>query len=177
MSATIVDFRVREEMAGAVLKEVAALEPAERVREAQSLTQMMGEAVQGLEEVWDRFREPLRSGVSPIDAAALARILIRSANLIGSSVELFVGEGLAIEEFKKTNLARLRRIKAHAASLRGLAEMPPPAPDAERLRRGLDQMERGQGVEAEVLLAEISLVDVRDIDDSREAIYSRMEGE
>ena len=48
MSTTIINFRVREEMAGAVLKEVAALEPSERLQEAQSLTQLMGQAVQGL---------------------------------------------------------------------------------------------------------------------------------
>jgi hypothetical protein len=155
MSTTIMDFRVREEMAGAVLKEVAALEPDERVREAQSLTQIMGEAVRGLEELWDNFREPLQSGVSPSHAAALARILTRSANLIANSVELLAGEGLAIDEFRKTTLARLRRIKAHAASLRDLAEMPAPAPDPERLRKSLEHVERDEGVDAEQLLAEI----------------------
>ena len=58
------DFRVREEMAGAVLKEVAALEPDERLREAQSLTQMVGEAVQGLEKLWDNLRKALQCGLS-----------------------------------------------------------------------------------------------------------------
>lgn len=47
-SHTIVDFRVREEMAGAVLKEVAVLEPGERLREAPSLTQIMARAVEVL---------------------------------------------------------------------------------------------------------------------------------
>jgi hypothetical protein len=120
-----------------------------------ALTQIIGEAVQGLEQLWENLREPLQSGASLSDAATLARILTRIANLIGSSVELLVGEGLAIEEFRKTNLPRLGRIKAHAASLRGLAEMPAPAPDPERLRRSLEQIDRDDGVDAEQLLAEI----------------------
>jgi len=64
--STIMDFRVREEMAGAVLKEVAALEPSERLQEAHSLTQMMGQAVQALEELWEELREPLQGGISPL---------------------------------------------------------------------------------------------------------------
>jgi hypothetical protein len=155
MTTTIMDFRVREEMAGAVLKEVAALEPDERIREAPSLTQMMTKAVQGLEELWENLREPLQSGVSLSDAATLAQILTRSANLMGSSVALLVGEGLAIDEFRKTHLARLRHIKAHAASLRGLAEMAAPALDPERVRRALQHVERDEGVDAEQLLTEI----------------------
>jgi len=155
MSTTIMDFRVREEMAGAVLKQVAALEPAERIQEAQSLTQIMAQAVQGLEELWTDLREPLERGVSPSQAATLGRILTRSANLIGSSLELLVRDSPSLEEFKKTNMASLQRIKGHAASLRRLAEMPAPAPDPERLRRSLEQMERGEGMDAEELLAEL----------------------
>jgi hypothetical protein len=155
MTTTIMDFRVREEMAGAVLKEVAALEPEERIREAQSLTQMMAKAVQGLEELWENLREPLQSGVSLSDAATLAQILTRSANLVGSSMALLVGEGFAIDEFKKTHLARLRHIKAHAASLRELAEMPAPALDPERVHRALQHVERDEGVDAEQLLTEV----------------------
>src|ERR1700730_15044843 len=73
MSSTIMDFRVREEMAGAVLKEVAALEPAERVQEADSLKQIMVQAVQGLEVLWADLRDPLERGVSPSQAVALGR--------------------------------------------------------------------------------------------------------
>jgi hypothetical protein len=65
MSNTIIDFRVREEMAGAVLKEVAALEPAERLQEAHSLTQLMGQAVQALEELWHDLREPFKPAYRP----------------------------------------------------------------------------------------------------------------
>ena len=54
MSTTLMDFRVREEMAGAVLKEVAALEPAERLQEAYALTQLLNQAVRGLEELWEK---------------------------------------------------------------------------------------------------------------------------
>ena len=155
MSTTIMDFRVREEMAGAVLKEVAALEPAERLQEAHSLTQIMGQAVQGLEELWGNLREPLQGGVSPSDAGTLARILTRSANLIGSSLELLIRENPSLEEFREANMARLQRIKARAASLRRLVEMPAPASDPERLRRSLEQMERGEAVDAEDFLAEL----------------------
>src|SRR5947208_13265859 len=123
MSSSIMDFRVREEMAGAVLKEVAALEPAERLQEAHSLTQIMGQAVQGLEELWGDLRQPLHAGVSPADAATLGRILTRSANLIGSSLDLLVRESPSLEEFRKSNMARLQRIKTHAASLRRLVDM------------------------------------------------------
>jgi hypothetical protein len=137
MSATIMDFRVREELAGAVLKEVAALEPAERLREAQSLSQIMGQAVQVLEELWGQLCEPLQGGVSPSDAAAVSGILTRSANLLGSSLELLVRDNPSLEEVKKANMARLQLIKARAASLRRLVEMPAPAPGPERLRRSL----------------------------------------
>ena len=153
--STIMDFRVREEMAGAVLKEVAALEPSERLQEAHSLTQMMGQAVQALEELWEDLREPLQGGISPSDAAALGQILTRSANLIGSALRLLVGESPWLEEFRKTNIARLERIKAHATSLRKLVEALSPAPDPQRLRRSLEQMERGEGIDAEDLLAEL----------------------
>jgi hypothetical protein len=153
--STIMDFRVREEMAGAVLKEVAALEPEERIREAQSLTQIVAKAVQGLEELWEKLREPLKGGISLSDAATLAQLLTRSANFMSSSVALLVGEGLAINEFGKTHLARLRNLKAHAASLRRLAEMPAPALDPERVRIALEQVERDEGVDAEQLLTEI----------------------
>jgi hypothetical protein len=155
MSSTIMDFRVREEMAGAVLKEVAALEPAERLQEAHSLTQIMDQTVQGLEELWADVREPLQRGVSPSQAAVLGRILTRSANFIGISLELLVRESPSLEEFKTAKMISLERIKGHAASLRRLAEMPAPAPDPERLRRSLEQMERGEGIDAEDLLAEL----------------------
>jgi hypothetical protein len=155
MSTNIMDFRVREAMAGAVLQEVAAMEPAERLQEAHALTQIMGEAVQGLEELWEDFREPLQGGVSPSDAATLGRILTRSANLIGSSLDLLTRESPSLETFREANTARLQRIKARAASLRRLVEMPSPAADPERLRRSLEQMERGDAVDAEDLLAQI----------------------
>jgi hypothetical protein len=155
MSTTIIDFRVREEMAGAVLKEVAALEPAERAAEAEALAQIMVQAVRGLEELWADLRDPLARGVSPSQAAAFGRILTRSANLIGISLELLARESPSLEAFKKANLASLERIKAYAASLRQLAKMPAPAPDPERLRRSLEQMERGEGIDAEDLLAEL----------------------
>jgi hypothetical protein len=155
MSATIMDFRVREEMAGAVLKEVAALEPAERVREAESLKQIMVQAVRGLEDLWTELRAPLERGVSPSQAAVLGRILTRSANLIIFSLELLARESPSLEEFKKVNMASLQRIKECATSLHRLAEMPPPEPDPERLRSSLEQMERGEGIDAEDLLAEL----------------------
>jgi hypothetical protein len=155
MSTSIVDFRVREEMAGAVLKEVAALEPAERLREAQTLGHLMDQAVQGLEEVWEDFREPLERGVSPPDAGALGRILTRSANLISSSLELLTRDSPSLEQFRQANLARLQRIKAHAASLSRLVEMTTPTPDPERLRRSLEQMQAAKGIDAENFLAEL----------------------
>ena len=152
--STILDFRVREEMAGAVLKEVAALEPAERIQEADSLTQIVAQAVQGLEELWADLREPLEHGVSPSQAAVLGRILTRSANLIVISLELLVRESPSLEEFKKTKMVSLQRIKGQAASLRRLAEMPVPTPDPEGLRTSLEQMERGEGIDSADLLAE-----------------------
>lgn len=152
---TIMDFRVREEMAGAVLKEVAALEPAEHLGEASTLTQVMTQAVQGLEELWEGLREPLQGGVSPTDAATLGRILTRSANLIGSSLELLAQESPALDDFRKAHMIRLQRIKACAASLRRLVEMSAPAPDQEGLGRSLEQVEKGEGVGAEDFLAEL----------------------
>jgi hypothetical protein len=154
-SSTIVDFRVREAMAAAVLKEVAALEPAERALEVTSLTQVMGRAVEGLEELWDDLRAPLEGGVSPSDAATLGRILTRSANLIASALALLAQESPSVEEFKKAHLLRLHHIKACAASLRQLCEMPSPVPDAERMRLSLEQVEKDQGVDAEDILAEL----------------------
>jgi hypothetical protein len=154
MSTTIMDFRLREEMAGAMLKEVAALEPAERVQEAESLMQIMAQAVRGLEELWADLRDPLERGVAPSQGTVLGRILTRSANLLGFSLELLVQENPSLEEFKKVNMASLQRIKGFAASLRCLAEMPGPAPDPELIRKSLEQMERGEGIDAEVLLAE-----------------------
>jgi hypothetical protein len=155
MGTTIMDFRVREEMAGAVLKEVAALEPAERVQEAESITQIVAQAVQGLEQLWADLREPLERGVSPSQAAVLGRILTRSGNLLGIGLELLARESPSLEEFKKANMASLQRIKEYAASLRRLAEMLAPTPDPQRLRRSLEQMDRGEGIDAEDLLAEI----------------------
>jgi hypothetical protein len=155
MSSTIMDFRVREEMAGAVLKEVAALEPAERVQEAESLMQIMVQAVRGLEELWADLRDPLERGVSPSQAAVLGRILTRSANLIGIALELLGRESPSLEDFRIANMASLQHIKGYAASLRRLAEMPAPAPDPERLRRSLEQMERGEGIDGGDLLAEL----------------------
>jgi hypothetical protein len=154
-SRTIIDFRVREEMAGAVLKEVAALEPAERLGEASSLTQVMAQAVEGLEELWGDLHDPLQCGVSPSDAVTLGRILTRSANLIASSLELLAQESPALDEFRKANMIRLQRIKVRAASLRRLVEMPAPAPDQEGLRRSLEQASKGEGVDAEDFLAEL----------------------
>jgi hypothetical protein len=155
MSSTMLDFRVREEMAGAVLKEVAALEPGERLQEAHSLTQLLNQAVRGLEELWENLGEPLASGVSPDEAANLARILIRSANFFGSSLELLARENPSFEEFRQASMGRLQRIKARAVSLRRLVEMPAPAPDPERLRGSLEQMARGEAISAEDFLAEL----------------------
>jgi hypothetical protein len=155
MNASLIEFRVRADRAGAVLQEVAALDLTERREEAPSLTRIIGETVQGLEELWERAREPLQGGVSPGEAAVLGRILSRSANLTSSSLELVVSGSPSLEEFRETSLARLRRLKAHAAALLRLAEMPAPAPDPERLRKSLEQMEGGEGVDAEALLAEL----------------------
>jgi len=152
---TLLDFRVREEMAGALLKEVAALEPAERLQEAPSLAHTIDQAVGGLEELWQDFCQRMQAGVMPSDAAALARILTRSANLMNSSLELLVRETPSLEEFKQRCAVRLQAIKAHAASLRRLVEIPSPAPDPESLRRSLEQMERDEGVDAEDFLAEL----------------------
>jgi hypothetical protein len=152
---TIVDFRVREEMAGAVLKEVAVLEPAERLREASSLAQVMDRAVDGLEELWEDLRGLLQAGVSPSDASTLGRILTRSANLIGSSLELLAQENPSIEEIKNAHLLRLQHIKTRAASLHQLSEMPAPIPDAERLRLSALENEQDPGVDAEDFLAEL----------------------
>jgi hypothetical protein len=156
MGSIIMDFRVREEMAGAVLKEVAALAPAERLQEADSLTQLLAQAVQGLDDLWGHLREPLQGGISPSDATTLGRILTRSANLIRSSLELLVGESPALDRFREAHMARLERINALAAALCRLVEMPAPAPDLERLRRSLQQLDRGEGVAAEDFLAELN---------------------
>ena len=64
-----------------------------------------------------------------------------------------MGESPWLEEFRKTNMARLERIKARAASLRKLVEALSPAPDQERLRRSVEQLERAEGVDAEDFLA------------------------
>jgi hypothetical protein len=155
MSTTILDLRVREEMAGAVLKEVAALEPTERLQQAQALMQILGQAVQGLEDLWRGLRGPLQHGVSPSAAASLAQILTRSANLIASSLELLAGDNLALKEFREATLARLQPIKALAASLRGLVEMPAPVLDPHRLPKSLEQMESGNPIDPEDLLAQL----------------------
>ncbi|HZU37883.1 MAG TPA: hypothetical protein VFA18_18320 [Gemmataceae bacterium] len=156
MTTTILEFRVRgEEMAGAVLKEVAALEPAERLEGTDSLTRMVAQAVQSLDELWEELRGALEAGISPSDAAALERILTRCANLSAGSLELLTRENPSLEEFRKSNLARLEGIKLHAASLRRLIGMPAPVPDPERLRRSLEELERDDGVDAEALCSEL----------------------
>jgi hypothetical protein len=155
MSTTMMHFRVREEMAGAVLKEVAALEPAERRQEAQALSQMMAQAVEGLEELWRGVQAHLERGVSASDAATLAHILTRSANLVASSLELLVRDSPALQEFREATHARLQAMKGQAASLRRLVELPAPAAEPARLRASLEQIERGEGVDAEHLLADL----------------------
>jgi hypothetical protein len=155
MSTTILEIRVREEMAGAVLKEVAALEPAERLREAQSLTQILAQAVLSLEELWAKLRDPLEAGVSPSDAAIVGRILTRSANLMGSSLDLLVAENPSLQAFRQANMARLQHIKAQAAALQRLVDMAVPTCDPLRLRTGLEQMDQGQGIDAAELLASL----------------------
>jgi hypothetical protein len=155
MSTSIMDLRLHEEMAGAVLKQVAALEPAERLWEAHWLTHIMGQAVKRLEELWEDLRQRLQSGVSPSDAATFGRILTRSANLISCSLELLARESPSLEKFREDNVARLERIKARSASLRHLVEIPAPASDPERLGRSLEQMERNEGIDAGDLLAEV----------------------
>ena len=155
MSTTMLDFRVREEMAGAVLKEVAALEPAERLQEAQALTRMVAQAVQGLEDLWQNLREPLQHGISPSAATTLAQILTRSSNLIGSSLELLVGDGLALKEFKERIIVRLQHLKMRAASLRGLVDMPAAAPDLQHLSSSLEHVEKGDAMDLEAYLAEL----------------------
>jgi hypothetical protein len=148
------DFRIREETAGAVLKEVACLEPAERLEEAAALVEILGQAVQGLEELWGEAREPLQRGISPSDAATLGQILARSANLIGSSLDL-VRDVPALEKFRELSTSRLDRIKAQAASLRLLVALPAPVSNSERLGRSLEQAARGEGLDAEEFLAEL----------------------
>jgi hypothetical protein len=155
MSTTIMDFRVQEDVAGAVLKQVAALDPAERLREAGALTRILGQAVQELEELWGELREPLERGVVPAEAAVVGRILTRCANLLASSLELVTRDNPAIEEFGRASVARLGRIKSRGASLRRLTEMPAPTPDPERLRRSLQQMDKDEGIDPEALLAEL----------------------
>jgi hypothetical protein len=153
--ASMMDFRLREEMAGAVLKEVAALEPAVRQEEAPSLVQVVTQAVQSLEELWGTLRRSLESGVSPSDAVAVGRILSRSVNLVASSVELLAAVSPALAEFRQDSMLRLERIKAHASPLCRIVGKPAPVPDPDRLRVSLEQMERNEGVEVEDFLAEL----------------------
>jgi hypothetical protein len=151
MTTTIMEFRIREEMAGVVLKEVAALEPEERLREAQAFRHALDRAIHDLEELW----KSLHSGLAPADALALAQILSRSANWTASSLDLLVKESAELEAFKDASMVRLRRLKASAASLRRLVEIPAPIPDQARLSRSLDEMEKNIGIDPQQLLAEL----------------------
>lgn len=101
------------------------------------------------------LRDHLQGGVSPSDAATLGGILTRSANLIGSSLKLLAQENPSIEEFKNAHLLRLQSIKARAASLRQVFDMPAPIPDPERWRLSVEQSEKDEGADAEGFLAEL----------------------
>jgi hypothetical protein len=160
MSATITDLEQHEVRAEGVLKQVGVLDPDPLPPgvgcppNVQELRQLVTAAVEGLEELWTKLAGALQSGISLADAVLLARTLTRTVNLIGSAVDLLTLKGLAPEEFRVAHQKRLQRFRAHAASLRRLAEMPAPVPDPERLQRSLEQMRRGEGIDAETLLSE-----------------------
>jgi hypothetical protein len=68
---------------------------------------------------------------------------------------LLVRDSPSLEEFRQASIGRLKRIKVRAASLGRLVEMPGPTPNPESLRRSLEQMERGEGIDAAGFLAEL----------------------
>jgi hypothetical protein len=156
MSIALLEVSVREGKVEAVLKEVAVLEPAERQEVAEAIAGIMEKSVQDLEELWKNLGRTLEGGVSPSDAAIVGRILLRSANLLSSSLELLASDGSpSAKAFSDVRLARLLPIKAGARSLLRIAGMPLPPPDVERMRRSLEQMGRGEGVDAADLLADL----------------------
>jgi hypothetical protein len=75
--------------------------------------------------------------------------------MVISSLDLLAPESPPLKALKEDNLTRLRAIKARGQSLLRLATMPAPALDPERMRRSLEQAERGEGVGVEELLAEL----------------------
>jgi hypothetical protein len=145
------EARTRAALARTTLTEVAALEPTER----HTLVQIVDEAIQGLEEHLSRLLKTFENGVSLSDAAVVGRLLIRSANLISSSVELVSSRNPELREWKEAGLERLRRVKEHARAMKRLATLPPPVLDPERMRRSQEQMERGEGLGTEEILAEL----------------------
>ncbi len=81
--------------------------------------------------------------------------MTRSANLISSSVELVASGTPKRREWKDDGLERLRRVKENARVMKRLAGLPPPVLDAERMRRSLAEMERGEGCSSADILGEL----------------------
>jgi hypothetical protein len=155
MTAALLDFRLHENMAEALLKEVAILEPAERSSEEAATAELKEQVLQEAARLSKQFYATMERGISPPQAVNLAHSLIRSANVIGTILDLLVTANPSRQEFRNAVLAYLIPLKDHARDLLRLAEMPLPAPDPERAKRSMEEMERGEGFTTQEILAEL----------------------
>src|SRR4051794_14284474 len=116
---------------------------------------MLNGVLEVLEKLWDDLRLVLEEGVSLADAVALGGSLTRSVNFASSALDLLVVDNPSLASFRVAALKRLDPIRSRARSLLRLANRPLPPLDAERMRRSLEQAERGEGVDVADLLAEL----------------------
>lgn len=147
----LLEARTRAALAKTTLTRVAAMEPEER----DAIVRIVDDAIKGLEELLAGLLKTLESSVSLSDTAVVGRVLIKSANLYGSSAELVASAHPALEAWKTASLDRLRRVKDQGSAMLRLTKLPPAAPNVERAGRSHEQMERGEGFSTGELLAEL----------------------
>jgi hypothetical protein len=160
MSAAVVGFRLREEWAAATLREAreAAQVEAVLVRVEASLLEASSVLVGAIVNTWTRYLARLeRTGAPAGEVAKVAQHTAagaRDTHEVLALLRRLENRSGRLQEVDDL-MAVLDRVAREAESVRHASEAPLPPLDLERTRRGIEQMERGEGEDVETILARV----------------------
>jgi hypothetical protein len=101
------------------------------------------------------FRTLEESGISPAQLHQLVRSALVIAKATEDSFGMLQREGAHHGKAAASTLSELERIRKRFAALDELSKRPFPEPNRERINRGMEEMQRGEGEYVEDVLARL----------------------
>jgi hypothetical protein len=159
VSTAVLEFRVRERYGQALLLETSQWKPGETDESTYlSILAIFARLISSVEELWQKWEEELeRSGLPVKDAGAISSSVLNFVHCLDRCVDLAEPHrGRQPPAAEEEIRARLTALERKALPLHSLVSQAPPEPDLERMRRSQEQMERGEGIDAEELLSQLT---------------------